>query len=323
MQRFLLFFLIATHFVLAADFDCVFVGSSPIPLFEAIYQRQLGHTVLILEQTAECGGAWKTIDVCGIAHADLGCHQIGSDIQLKEFLETYGGCRIVPMTPPSDSAVTPPENGFYFSGGCYELIHNLMHLIEVTGVTLWYNHRLESATVDLDLGHVVIKTGGKQITAKKIFYTPATLFPVENLPHCPRKSPKKYPHLYLLIQDPTPPRFSYMTYAHCGATRAMNLTQFLNLAHTGRQLIVFQVRKEDTLCQGQQLLDDLKQRNLVDAAAYMLSEEPYVYEHTRGTLRGLPPHLQPYFEMINTDSFSHISGYIEKWKQALKPYTEL
>jgi len=323
MQRFVLLFLVAIHFVYAVDFDCVFVGSSPIPLFEAVYQRQLGKSVLILEQAGECGGAWKAINICGIAHADLGCHQIGGDTHLKDFLEVYGGCKIISMDKPTDPKATLSGNGFYFSQGCYELIRNLTNLIEATGVTLLLNHRLDGVYVDVAAGHVVVKTEGKQFTAKKIFYTQMTSFYIENSPNRPSKTAAKYPHLYLLIQDPTPPKFSYMGFGGFGASRAMNLTHFVGLANTGRQLVVFQVNGEDSFSKGQQLVDDLKKRNLLDASAYILKAEPYTYEFNYGAQQEILPQFQPYFEMINSSGFGCMSSYIQKWKGSLKPYREI
>ncbi len=60
------------------DFDYIVVGSSPFSLFEAIYKRCLGNRVLVVEQGAECGGAWKSITICGVPHVDLGCHEFGA-----------------------------------------------------------------------------------------------------------------------------------------------------------------------------------------------------------------------------------------------------
>lgn len=323
MYHFLLIFLAALHVVFAIDYDCIFVGSSPIPLFEAIYQRSLGKKVLILEQGSECGGAWKAIDICGVPHVDLGCHQIGGDPQLRDFLEIYGGCKIVSMDKPTDPKAPLSSNGFYFSQGCYELIRSLTCLINATGIDLLLNHRVDSVYVDTALGHATVKVNGKQLTTSKVFYTQMTSFHIENIPHRPAKGITKYPHLYLLIQDPTPPKFSYMNYGMHGASRAMNLTHFANLANTGRQLVVFQVHGEDACKKGELFVDDLKKRKLLDPSAYILKSELYTYELCSGAITGIPPQLQPYFEMINASSFGSMSSYIHKWKKALKPYREI
>lgn len=322
MKNLAIFFVLFVQTLLGADYDCVFVGTSPIPLFEAIYQSYLGKSVLILEQANECGGAWKSIDVCGIEHVDLGCHTIGNDLQLKEFLEVYGGCKIVSMDSPKSSEFKLSTNGFYFSKGCYELIHNLNRWIDQTGITLLKNHRLESIYVDTNAEHVVVKTGGKEVTAKKVFYTQMTSFFIENLSQKGTSHKTKYPHLYLLIQDPTPPKFSYVGYGGFGASRAMNLTHFVDLEGTGRQLIVFQMNVENSLQNGELLIEDMKNRNLIDKAAYLLSSESYIYESAYALFGKLQSQFSPYFEMLNAGTISNMSKYTQKWKQALPPYRE-
>lgn len=183
------------------DFDYVVVGTSPFSLFEALYQAHLGHRVMIVEQDLECGGAWKGIDVCGIRHADLGCHQIGHDMQLKTFLEEYAGCTMVsldnpllPFTGQSQSA-----NGYYFSKGCYELIDHLLQLIEKTNIVLLLNHKLEKVSFDLTQKIARVKIKDKQITTKKLIVTPMSCFSIENQP-AGNTHRSKYYHLYLLIR---------------------------------------------------------------------------------------------------------------------------
>ena len=239
MKRLMAIFVFFLRLVFAADYDCVIVGTSPISLFEAIYQHYLGNRVLVLEQAGECGGAWKSIDICGVAHVDLGCHQIGGDRDLKKFLEVYGGCKIVSMDQPS-SPNDQFAGNFYFSQGCYELVRNLTKWMDAAGVVLLMNCRLDSVFIDAEAGHAVVKTTRGQFTAKKIFYTQMTAFNIENNGRPPHSlHTMKYPHLYLLVQDPTAPKFSYIGYGELRASRAMNLTHFVGLFGTGRQLIVF------------------------------------------------------------------------------------
>jgi hypothetical protein len=323
MRKLTLLFLLFFHVLFAVDYDCIFIGSSPIPLFEAIYQRYLGKSVLILEQASECGGAWKSIEVCGVPHADLGCHQIGGDRNLKTFLEEYGGCKIVSMDKPDDANNPFSGNGFYFSKGCYELVNNLTQWVGAAGITLLLNHRAESVFIDLAAGHAVVKSEGKKFTTKKIFHSQMTSFHIENnggSPAAPHKT--RYPHLYLLIADPSAPKFSYMGYGGFGASRAMNLTHFVGLTGTGRHLLVFQVSGDDFLNKGQQYLDDLKKRKLVDPSAYILKSEGYVYELSYGSRGGIQAQFAPYFEMLNTGSFAGMSSYIAKWKQALPKFSD-
>lgn len=319
MKKYILLFLLSIHFVFGVDFDCVFIGSSPIPLFEAIYQRLSGKTVLILEQAGECGGAWKSIDICGIPQVDLGCHTLGGNFKLKTFLENYGGCQFVLMEPSSG-----PRKGFYFSRGCYELIHNLMKIMAAIGIELRLNHRLDSIYIDEAAGYANIKTQGRQFSVSKIYYTAMSSFHIENVntsPLPPRKT--KYPHLYLLIQDPAIPKFAYMSYNACEASRAMNLTRFAGLENTGRQLIVFQMRNENSLNNGENILEDLKKRDLIDPSAYLLKMESYIYELDSIIPNNIPVPFKPFFELIHASSFSNMSNYISRWKEVLRPYREI
>lgn len=94
MLRTLLLLLSFTS-LFATHYDCIFVGTSPQSMFEALYQHALGKSVLILEECGCCGGAWQSVDVCGIAHADVGCHEIGNSQPIREFLEEYAGCSLL------------------------------------------------------------------------------------------------------------------------------------------------------------------------------------------------------------------------------------
>ena len=322
-MRIFLFFFCLIQTVFGTDYDCLFVGSSPIALFEAIYQHTSGKKVLIVEQANECGGAWKSIDICGISHADLGCHQIGSDPQLKEFLEIYGGCSLVSLDHPLSSADLFSGNGYYFSKGCYELVNHLEQLIEKIGIPLLLNHRVDSIFVDLGEGHAIVKINGESLSTKKVFHTSMSSFTIENSKTASSHHISKYPHLYLLIQDPTPPKFSYMGYGFQGAFRAMNLTHFVDLAHTGRQLVVIQVTAENMLTNGIKYLEDLKKRNFLDPSAYLLEEHGYTYEILHNSHLIIDPEFRPYFEMIDTASFAIMKNSANKWAQVLRPYRDI
>src|SRR5690348_11005822 len=91
---FLFLFIQPFLFSTFVDFDVIVVGSSPIPLLEALYHYHSGKRVLILEEASACGGAWKSIEVCGMYPVDLGCHTLGNDKQMLHFLEEYIGCEM-------------------------------------------------------------------------------------------------------------------------------------------------------------------------------------------------------------------------------------
>lgn len=311
------FFLLLQVCLFAADFDCVVVGSSPFSLFEALYQCHSGKKVLILEEAAQCGGAWKAIDICGICHADLGCHQVGCDMQLKAFLEEYAGCKIVSMDHPTlpFEAVSESPNGWYFSQGCFELIDHLLHLIAATDIALCTNCQVERVSIDPSQNIAKVQTKNGSYTTKKLIVTPMSVLPPQN------QGKSKYYHLYLLIQDPTPPRFTYQGGLVSGSSRMMNLTHFVGLAETGRQLVVLQMHNESHVTDGQFYVDALKNQSLLDVGAYLLKAEPYIYE-AGAFQQGLISEMgaQELIEVLQTAHFLNLSGYISKWKQVLKPY---
>lgn len=322
-MRFLLF-LIFYISVFATDYDCVVIGSSPFSLFEALYQYHSGNKVLILEAAPECGGAWKGINICGVSHADLGCHQIGQDANLKAFLEKYAGCKIVSMDHPDQPFETGKSaNGWYFSHGCYELIENLLKLIEATNITLLNNTHADNIYIDASEKIATVQTKTRSYTTKKVIATPMSSFNLQPN-HSMRSYPKsKHYHLYMLIQDPTFPRFSYHGGVVNGTSRMMNLSHFVGLLGTGRQLIVIQTHNEQYLENAQVFLDGLKNNNLVDKGAYILETQRYIYEsgafhqwlvHNNGS--------QGIIEVLQTGHFQNLSSYIPKWQMFLKPFHE-
>jgi hypothetical protein len=320
MKRIFFILQVFSLFLYAADYDCVFIGTSPVPFFEAIYQRALGKKVLILEEAPECGGAWKSITACGIEHADLGCHQIGGDQALANFLATYGGCRIVSLDQPLEAYNNRGGNGFYFSRGCFELVDHLVTLARLWSADLWTNHRLDSVSFDETNHHLVLRTQGKVLTTNRLYVTHGSCFGVNNQPASPGRG--KYYHLYLLIHDATPPRFSYRGGIR-KASRMVNLTHFVGLSNTGQQLIVLQTHGDET-GRAQEFVDDLKREKLIDQSAILLRSEPRIYE--QGSCQGLhllSPEARGMIETLDTGHIANLRNHITRWSQALKPYQEM
>jgi hypothetical protein len=325
-MRFLSFlFLFSALSLFGVDFDCVIVGTSPFSLFEALYQAKSGQRVLILEETAECGGSWKSVEVCGVPHADLGCHQIGHDQQLMCFLEQYAGCHLVSL----DNPLKPYENrqknprGFYFSQGCFELIDHLLQLIRATDVTLLLNQKLENVCIDPSEEIATIVTPDHKYTTSKIILTPKSSFAIDGL--APPSHTSKYHHLYLLVQDDTPPKFCYYEKHIKQISRLMNLTHMVGLAQTGKQLLVIQTHNASTLMDPQAVLEALKANDLLDGKAWILQSDFLTYEQ-KGDLspqiRKLSPKAQKIFEILSTGHIQNLSSYLSKWEAALEPWGE-
>jgi hypothetical protein len=316
---FLLFLQIS---LFCSDYDCILVGTSPFSLFEALYQSHSGKKVLILEEAAICGGAWKGINICGVMHADLGCHMIGCDPQLKSFLEEYAGCKIVSLDHPLlpfDFSKSP--NGWYFSQGCYELIDHLLQLIAATDIVLLMQHKVDTVNVNQAEKKATVYTNNGIFTTDKLILTPMSTLQLMPTSFPQQFGKSKHYHLYLLIQDPTPPKFSYRGGGALGFARMMNLTHFVQLTHSGRQLIVVQTYNENLLSDPELILADLKKNEWVDPSAYLLQAEPYIYE-TGHFHQGLIKQIGAgeVIEVLQTGHIQNLKNYISKWKGAIQPF---
>jgi len=310
-------------FSLAIECDVAVIGTSPFSLLEALYQSNIGNQVVILDQASTCGGAWKSITICGIEHVDLGCHQIGHDEQLLHFLEEYVGCTIVSLDNPQKPYTKSSKNGYYPSKGCYEIIEHLVQLIKKTNIRLLLNHRMEKVSIDPLRTVGIIQTQDKQIIAKKIILPIYTDLRLENAT-TPQSLPTKYPHLYMLIKDPGIARFSYHSTIGPGISRMMNLTDFTGLTGTGTQLIALQCHGTALIQNAEKYLMLLKEKKLIDPSACLLKADSYTYEqyHYNSYLTEKNPQVSAIFESLNTGHIQNLSQYIPKWKMGLQPYKQ-
>lgn len=326
LRIFILFILISCPSIqgFATDFDAIVVGTSPISLLEALYRHHTGERVLILEESATYGGAWKSIDICGISCAELGCHLIGNNKIVSTFLEKYVGCEIVSMDNPHTLYDSKKGgNGFYLKEGCREMMCRLIELIEATDILVLLNHELESVTLDDEQLVAIAHTKDGEFSTSKIVVTPYSHIKIKNHPTTslsaqPITKTKHY-HLYVLIEDATPPRFTYRGGVGGNSTRTMNLTSFIGLEGTNTQLIVFQVQNVNCFASAQAYLNALKKLNLVDDSACILTTDTYIYEqsqYNQSLIKQLPNgHL--FFEILQTHHLLDMSKYIPKWEKVL------
>lgn len=313
MKHIFLFFL--PLFAFCADYDCIVVGSSPISLFEALYQKSIGKRVLILESSCCLGGAWRSIPICGVEDVDLGCHMIGKNQGLADFFHLYAGCQIVPIDTPDSPFAEIGKHGFYFAGGCHELIEHLQNRLIQSGIEVLLNHQVSSAVVNEERNEVLVGSENRQFTASKVILTPYTRI-------CERSEEAKkvkFYHLYLLIQDPTPPRFSY-SWGIPNTVRMNNVTHLVNLQNTGRQLIILQTNNHETLQKGELIVELLKQKNLLDSQAYLICSENHIYYQWPSSKSPEQTRFPDYFEFLDTNHLVKMEKYIEKWKKSLQPY---
>jgi len=320
----ILCFWCVSAYAVETDFDCIVVGTSPFSMFEALYKRCLGNRVLVVEQGAECGGAWKSITICGIPHVDLGCHEFGRDPKVQKFLEEYAGCKMVSNSPDKK----PPANGeFYPSQGCYELTHNLERLMHSLGVVLLLNSKVESVFVDTSRSIAEVKINGMRYTTQKVVLTSYSEIRIEN-PQVQNSTshPHNFYHIGMLISDPTPPRFTYRNMSGKGASRSTNYTPYSQeLQGTGMQLITIQVHGQQNLDKADQFFAELKKLGLIAENAQLLLVENYIYRQVslnQAAIHKLGAPAQTIFEILSTGHISNLSNYIEKWKKILKPWNE-
>jgi hypothetical protein len=325
-MRSLYFFFFSLIFLIqgfcTVDFDCVFVGSSPFCLLEAIYQSKMGKKVVVIEKESQCGGAWQTISVCGIPDVDLGCHEIGADAELELFLKNCLGCRLVSLDRPLDPFTTENEcpQGFYFSKGCSELIEKIQELIRKTDVSLWLDTQILEVEIEQDVA--LVKTNRGNLTTDKIFATQMSAFSIrEQEKFFPREDLKKesFYHFYFLVEDPIPPSFSYTSESIPKAQRAMNLTHFTCLSGTGRHLLIVQTRSKTA--NGEELFYALQKQRLVSDKAILLDQEFREYQRFR-SIQNVIHRLnqgEKFFHFLETTRLEHFSQYIPKWKEVLEP----
>lgn len=310
------------------DFDDVFIGTSPICLLEALHRYHLGHRVLILEQADRCGGAWKSIEACGISNVDLGCHFIGTHPELAHFLQKHVGCPLIDLGDPLKQNNmlldhSPQKNlGFYFPRGSIDLIENLLKLIEKTNIVLLLNHKLESVYIDAEHKLVRVKVKDGYYTTSKVVATPSSSLRIENLESkSPAPIKKKHYHLYLLIADPTRFKFTYHVGISAGMIRMMNLTPFAGLHETGHQLIAIETGTESRLDEAEQFLQSLKDKMLIGKDAYILQQQKVIYEHSHfnfaSLLRTLPI-AKDFIEVLDTVMLSSASKYLPQWRENMQ-----
>ncbi len=302
-----------------ADFDYIFVGSSPIPLIEALYRSYKGSRVLVLEADSTIGGAWKSIDICGVPQVDMGCHQIGKDAKLRNFFENHLGCHLVPMDAPQTTRLLSTDSGLYFSEGCHELMSALYKLIQNSTVTLLVENKVESVYLDFDREIAEVKTNEGRFTTQKVVITPHSAIMVENFPGLSRYSTSKHYHLYLLIEDPTPPRFTYQNSICSGTSRIINVTPFSSfLQGTGHQLVAIQATDEKSCNKSDAYFLELQKKEWIDPSARLITSEKYIYEQAHfnlGKISQEHPKASSFFEVLNTEAIWNIPQHTQRWEK--------
>jgi len=75
------------------------VGTSPISLFEAIYQAKKGNKVIVYDSSNRIGGAWSSIEYEKGLNLEMGCHIWDVDKETYQFLERFLNQKLKPLKP--------------------------------------------------------------------------------------------------------------------------------------------------------------------------------------------------------------------------------
>lgn len=79
--------------------NVVILGTSPLAITEAVWQKSNGKTVINLDDKSVAGGAWTTIQHEGIPEVEIGCHIWEVEKGATDFLDRFFDLNLVPLEP--------------------------------------------------------------------------------------------------------------------------------------------------------------------------------------------------------------------------------
>lgn len=81
------------------QYNVVIIGSSPLAVTEAMWQKLHGKSVLNIDDKSVAGGAWTTIKHDGIPAVEIGCHIWEVEKGATDFLEQFFDLNLIPLKP--------------------------------------------------------------------------------------------------------------------------------------------------------------------------------------------------------------------------------
>ncbi len=198
----------------SSDFDYVLVGSGPLMLLEAIHLDAQGSTVLIVDEQAQIGGAWRSLMIHGFADVENGVHYLTPNSVAMRFLEDVLGVPVavvkgkyrylsiagrlvrVPYDSPISKALTSVLEGrsilnvakdvvynraifspsMYFTGGSPSLLLQLESLVKASGVKIVFSTRIHAASYHGN-GTVEVDLGHRSLLTKRLVISHGTKIP--------------------------------------------------------------------------------------------------------------------------------------------------
>lgn len=80
-------------------YNVVILGTSPLGITEAVWQKSNGKSVINIDDKAAAGGAWTTIQHEGIPAVEIGCHIWEVEKSATDFLRSFYDLNLVSLKP--------------------------------------------------------------------------------------------------------------------------------------------------------------------------------------------------------------------------------
>lgn len=82
-----------------SSYDRIIIGTSPLAITEAVFQKKQGNSVLNIDNRQEVGGAWTTIKHQGIPEVEIGCHIWEVEKNATSFLKKFFNLTLISLKP--------------------------------------------------------------------------------------------------------------------------------------------------------------------------------------------------------------------------------
>lgn len=257
------------------EWDIVTVGSSPLPIIDAIFHSLSGKKVIVLEARGVVGGAWAGDTVCGIDGVDIGSHDHCISAVNAEFLNKFFGVACIEVG----------QGRYLPEGGCAKMSERLVQIAQNSGVVVKTNCKIDKVAL-ADQGVLLDCTDAISglsfpIAAGKVIkptYVAFDIFRGSQKISNPIQFPTKQ-HLYFIVDDCfcSEKYFVGNNIDLNGVRRISNLTLFTRLKGATQRMFVAELEKEVPAAQAskrcQQIVSELQKESCLSPGAQILECE--------------------------------------------------
>jgi len=221
-------------------YDVALIGTSPVFMLEALYQSKSGKSVLMIDNSSEIGGAWKSLNLFGISNIENAVHYLLEDKKCAQFLEnklhlslrrTKGKVRIIQffgiiLKLKYDSILsrllgiffqnnTFPEKllliksslkkkrSLYLKKGSHDLVSRLAKLIKKNNINVLLKNEIN--LIDLSKKSIILlRTKNNIITVDNLFISNGSFLPTIKFKNNTLNVENKYkprPAMHILLYD--------------------------------------------------------------------------------------------------------------------------